>query len=150
MKKNKINKINIFIWLPLLVFSIFLAGTLIGARQHFARTRPHDILTIAISKDPIYLNPVLASDSNSMTVNSFIFSPLVRYSPEMNIEPELAEKWVFSDDGTEVSFKIREGIKWHDGNELTADDCVFTFQKLLNPETNTFNRGLMRVDGEDI
>lgn len=54
--------------------------------------------------------------------------------------PGLAEKWDISDDGIVYTFYLRKGVKFHNGEEFKADDVVFTFERMLKPETNALNQ----------
>jgi len=105
----------------------------------------HKTLRYAMKSDPRHLNPILASEMASITVNSFIFNPLVRYNENLKIIPDLAQSWEIKDGGKRIVFHLRKGVKWHDGKEFTADDVVFTFNKVLDPRTNTFNAGLFKM-----
>src|ERR1044071_626974 len=74
---------------------------------------------------------------------SAVFSNLIRFNqhekqnrPEF-IEPELAESWKWNDDYTKLTFKLRDGVKWHDGKPFTASDVKCTFDLLLGKSQNT-------------
>jgi ABC-type transport system substrate-binding protein len=54
--------------------------------------------------------------------------------------PGLAERWDISDDGLEYTFYLRKGVKFHNGEELKADDVVYTFERMLNPKTGALNQ----------
>lgn len=129
---------------------VFVSLAFLGSIHAGKEQGNPDVLSIAVSSDPIYLNPVLASDGVSMHLNSFIFNTLIRYNEKLQFEPALAESWEILDGGKKVIFHLRKDVKWHDGKQFTASDCVFTFEKVLDPTTNTFNRGLFRVMGENI
>jgi peptide/nickel transport system substrate-binding protein len=68
-----------------------------------------------------------------------VFNNLVRYDPTAKnnspstIVGDLAEKWTVSPDGLTWEFNLRQGVKWHDGKPFTADDVIFTFEKLKDP-----------------
>ncbi|MDQ7826307.1 MAG: peptide-binding protein [Candidatus Eremiobacteraeota bacterium] len=130
----------------LFLLVLFACALLSGCRRP---ALPHDILFVALRSDPMYLNPVIASEMSSMTVNSLVFNTLVKYNEKMEIVPDLAESWESSPDGTRWTFRLREGVTWHDGAPFTSEDVRFTFEKLYEPSTNTFNRGLFQVDGKD-
>ncbi|MCE1246554.1 MAG: peptide-binding protein [Firmicutes bacterium] len=108
------------------------------------------VIRIALRSDPVSLNPILASDAPSMMANGYIFNTLVKYNENLEITPDLAESWDFLDNGKTIVFHLRKGVKWHDGKEFTSGDVVFTFGKLLDPNTNTFNAGLFKVGSEKI
>src|SRR5207244_3998955 len=59
------------------------------------------------------------------------YNQLVRFEPDMTPVPELAESWQVSPDGLTWTFKLRQGVKFHDGQEFTSADVKFTFDRLL-------------------
>ncbi|MEJ2211598.1 MAG: ABC transporter substrate-binding protein [Anaerolineae bacterium] len=64
-----------------------------------------------------------------------IYSTLVRlgYEGDLDIHPDLAESWDISDDGKVYTFHLRQGVKFHTGQEVTADDVKYTFERLYDP-----------------
>jgi peptide/nickel transport system substrate-binding protein len=85
-------------------------------------------LAEGIIGQPQFLNP-LQSDANPVDValNDLIFDGLTRYAEGGRLEPALASSWQFSDDGTRVTFRLRDDVFWHDGRPLTAADVAFTY-----------------------
>jgi ABC-type transport system substrate-binding protein len=84
-------------------------------------------LVFAISVDVDQLDP--GSTSVSQVVNN-IFESLVKFKAEStNIEPCLATSWEISDDGKEITFHLRRGVKFHDGTDFNADAVVFSFAR---------------------
>ena len=83
------------------------------------------------------LNPVIANDSASGTINDQIFNGLVKYDKDIKLIGDLAERWEISNDSKTITFYLRKGVKWHDGAEFTADDCLFTYQKFIDPKVAT-------------
>jgi peptide/nickel transport system substrate-binding protein len=64
------------------------------------------------------------------------YSKLVLYNVDFTeVQGELAESWEISDDGTEYTFTLREGVKWHDGEDFTAEDVKFTIELATNPDS---------------
>jgi peptide/nickel transport system substrate-binding protein len=94
-------------------------------------------LQLALINDPI-LNPVLAPDLGSVLANKVIFPGLVRPDENLRPEPDLAESWTISPDGRTYVFKLRAGVKWHDGRPFGARDVQFTFEQVLDPNSGTF------------
>jgi peptide/nickel transport system substrate-binding protein len=64
-----------------------------------------------------------------------VFEPLVDADSFMQPVPVLAESWESNADGSEWTFRLRPGVTFHDGSPLTAEDVVYSFQRLLDPET---------------
>ena len=75
------------------------------------------------------LNPTLSENSNETDIMNGIFSTLIKVTDELEIIPHLLEEVpAVSDDGLEYTFKLRQGVKFHDGVELTAEDVKFTYE----------------------
>ena len=69
-------------------------------------------------------------NDNGMRINMAIYDPLVRMNNETyEINPCIAESYIISDDGTEYTFKIKSGVKFTDGSDMTIDDVVFSLQR---------------------
>ena len=66
-----------------------------------------------------------------------IYEPFVAADSAMQPIPWLAESWKANDKATEWTFQVRPGVKFHDGSPLTAEDVVYTFRRLLDPETKS-------------
>jgi peptide/nickel transport system substrate-binding protein len=89
---------------------------------------------VAVKSDFDAFNPVtntaLTTDD---IIKNMLFTPLIQYDEKLNPVPYLAERWELSD--TSVTFHIRDGVKWHDGQPVTAEDVKFTFDLAKLPET---------------
>src|ERR1044071_4685627 len=66
--------------------------------------------------------------------NLVMFDQHVARNSLESIVPDLATSWAWNDDGKRLSFKLRRGVKWHDGKPFTAKDVVCTFDLLTDPE----------------
>lgn len=89
-----------------------------------------DTLIIAQGADAKNLDPHATNDQPSSRVAAQIYSQLVESDREMNIVPGLAESWKSLDDRT-MQFSLRKGVKFHNGEEFTADDVEFTLERML-------------------
>lgn len=92
----------------------------------------------AITDDPVSLNGIYANDGASVSVLSYIFNPLTLGGENWGTEitGDLAESWSVSEDGLTWTFNLRQGVLWHDGEELTAEDVVYTFQTIQTSESD--------------
>jgi len=103
-------------------------------------------LIVAIKDDPKTFNPIYAGDSMSLTLGNVLFAPLIRMNGDKK-EFVLAESLTASDDLKTFTLKLREGLAWHDGQPLTADDVVFTFNSLLDEKQHSYFRGSFVFEG---
>ncbi|MCX7783108.1 MAG: ABC transporter substrate-binding protein [Meiothermus sp.] len=85
-----------------------------------------NILRIPLINDPI-MNPVIAPELGSILINKVIFPGLVRPDENLRPTPDLARSWTISQDALTYTFRLRPGVKWHDGQPFTAEDVKFTF-----------------------
>ena len=79
----------------------------------------------------------VTSDSASHTAAGYVFSGLVRYDKNLKLEGELAESWEVSPDGKRITFRLRKGVTWHDGAPFTSEDVLFTYRRMIDPNTPT-------------
>jgi len=87
--------------------------------------------------EPSTLIPILASDSASHSVASLLYNGLIKYDKNLNLTGDLAERWLISPDGLTITFFLRKGVKWHDGEEFTSRDVLYTYNTIINPKTPT-------------
>lgn len=78
---------------------------------------------------PTTLDPALAADAYSSTVVAQIYSPLVGLTSNLEPTPQVADSWTISRDGKTYVFHIREGVRFHNGREVTAQDFVYTLTR---------------------
>ncbi|NCJ07536.1 ABC transporter substrate-binding protein [Synechococcales cyanobacterium C] len=131
-----------------------LAGLLIvvlaGCRLEQFRVQSARAGQIVVSSlsDPRTFNPVISQEVSP--VFGYLFEGLVTTNGLTGeIEPDLAESWQVSEDGQQIIFTLRAGLKWSDGEPLTVDDVVFTYNDLyLNPDIPTDARDILRVGEE--
>jgi len=87
--------------------------------------------------EPRTLVPILASDSSSGAICGLVFNGLVKYDKDLNLVGDLAEKWEVSEGGLRITFYLRKGVQWHDGEPFTAKDVEFTYKSLIDPNVRT-------------
>jgi peptide/nickel transport system substrate-binding protein len=97
-------------------------------------------LIVGNNADAKTLDPHLSSDLYSSRVFEQVFETLVAIDFEGNYVGVLAESWEVSDDGTVWTFMIRDGVKFHDGTEMTVEDVKFSLERVADPETKSPHR----------
>ena len=108
-------------------------------------------LAIAASASPRTFNPIVASDGASDAVVRLLFAPLVNLDwATQQPGPGLAESWSVAPDQKTWTLKLRQGMRWSDGEPLTADDVVFTWNDIIyNPNFNQATYNLVRIGGQN-
>ncbi len=109
-------------------------------------------LTISAgASGPKTLNPHRAAETSSTDVTGAIFEGLVSLHRNTGlVEPQLARDYEISEDGTEIIFYLRRGVQWHDGTEFTADDVIFTFDVVYDPNVGSNSRSGLLIDGQPL
>lgn len=120
------------------------AGTQLADKQELVRNN---------GSEPASLDPHKVESDVEFNIISDLFDGLVSVSPAGEIQPRLAEKWE-NKDNTVWTFHLRPGITWSDGTPITAEDIVWSWQRLVDPKTASpyaSYPGSMRiVNGTDI
>ncbi len=93
------------------------------------------VLTMALGVDPDGLDPHRTSAAATFQITNNIYDTLIKVTPEGELEPRLAESWNVSEDGMTITFKLREGVKFHNGRPVTAADVKFSFERLKDDES---------------
>ncbi len=90
---------------------------------------------------PTLLNPHFANGTKDQDASRIFYEPLASWGPDGDLEPTLAaeaptpQNGGVAKDGMSVIWKLKQGVKWHDGQQFTADDCVFTWAYAADPAT---------------
>ncbi len=116
------------------------------------------VLTIAQTTDPGTADPQLTTEEYFLPLNVFdrLVEAVTTAPGKSELVPGLAEKWDVSADGLTYTFYLRKNVKFHNGAVLTADDVIYTFDRMLNPSTKALNTDFLdmiagaqeRLDGK--
>jgi len=87
--------------------------------------------------DPVTLDPAISGEMTSHSYITQIFSGLVRLNDELEVIPDIAERWQKSQDGRTYTFYLRRGVKFHNGREVRAADFKYSWERACNPETGS-------------
>ncbi|MCR5161121.1 MAG: peptide ABC transporter substrate-binding protein, partial [Lachnospiraceae bacterium] len=109
-----------------------MAGTAAVAEEALADAQE---LTFVLSNEPDGIDPNVTNNSFAVPFLVNCFEGLVTYDASGEIVPGNAESWDISDDLTVFTFHLREGLKWSDGTDLTANDYVYSALRVLTPAT---------------
>lgn len=94
---------------------------------------PPNVLIVGQIAEPKSLDPAAVTAVNDFRILVNIYEGLTRYkSGTLEVEPGLAESWEISEDGTEYTFKLRSGVKFHDGSDFNAEAVKFNFDRMLD------------------
>ncbi len=107
-----------------------------------AAQTPPGILVVGQIAEPQSLDPATVTAANDFRILVNVFEGLVGYAPgTLDIVPELAESWEISEDGLQYTFKLREGVTFHDGTPFNAEAVKFTFDRMLDESHPFHNTG---------
>jgi ABC-type transport system substrate-binding protein len=118
-----------------LVLSLCFAASLHAAS---AEPKRGGSITLGISKELALMNPLINTSSTEARIRELMFEPLLARDLKGAIHPRLAESWEISKDRKVYTFKLRRGVKFHNGKELTADDIKFAIDYTLNPKNGAY------------
>lgn len=79
-------------------------------------------------------NPLFYEEAYEANIIDFVFSSLFEQNDQLEFEPSVGKEWELNEDQTELTVYLEEGVKWHDGEELTAHDVAFTYQVMAHPD----------------
>ena len=89
-----------------------------------------DTLRMSMVSEPDSFFPWKSAAAETQAVTNNIFEGLVKYDENGSLYPALAESWEISSDFRTYTFKLRQGVKFHNGADFTSADCVYTFKNL--------------------
>ena len=90
---------------------------------------------LPLTDNPVTLDPAKFTGVDSEGVARRIFNALVKLDTELRPVPDLAQRWEVSGDGLRYTFHLRNGVRFHNGREMTAEDVRYSFERLLRKET---------------
>lgn len=108
-------------------FAVPLGVALLFGSMGFAQKQD---VTVGMQLEPPHLDPTsAAAGAIDQVVYSNVFEGLTRFAQDGNVVPGLAESWEISEDGKTYTFKLRSGVKFHDGSDFEASDVVFSLDR---------------------
>ncbi len=138
-------------WLKIFVLLLSLSGVACEV------TDPKDPNTLLyhLNSEPDTLNLLTATDAYAGRINDFLFDSLIkRNNKTLEFEPKVARSWEISEDQQTYTFHLRQDVRWHDGKPLTADDVIFTFERIMDekvdaPHLRVYYKDIAKVEKLD-
>src|SRR2546425_315726 len=138
-------RVGLWVGLGLLIVGLVATG-----RSSSAEAQAQKTLVIAIGADQTGMDPQTVQNNESGFVMSTIFDSLVNYRPgSSEVGPGLAESWTVSPDGKVFTFKLRRGVKFHDGTPMDARTVAEDLDRAINPNNSCFVPARKGVDTYD-
>ena len=131
-------------WLsPVLIFLalLCLGSNCVTRTSTPAISVPDRDTLILRDSDPSTLDPAMARETGSVGYIMQIFSGLVAFDENMNLVPDIAESWETDNSNTVYTFHLREGVTFHDGRPVTADDFKYSWERACDPATGSETAG---------
>jgi peptide/nickel transport system substrate-binding protein len=110
-----------------------------GATTAGGNVQPGGTVRVALIQPTTAPNPLLVQDEGGAGILGSTGEFLSFSNSDLELEPRIAESWEPNEDGTAWTFKIRQGVQFHNGATLTAEDIKTTFDKLINPDGGSAN-----------
>ncbi|MEK7645059.1 MAG: peptide ABC transporter substrate-binding protein [Patescibacteria group bacterium] len=133
---------NVLFWLFVTCFAVSALVLLYRANDLFMVDIPAagGELTEGIIGTPHLANPLFATSEADKDIVSLVYAGLMKVESDGRLVPELAKSYTISDDGKTYTFNLRDGITFHDGEPITADDVEFTIRKAIDPAVKSPKR----------
>ena len=109
-----------------------------------AKPKVQQILRMRMRENPPDTDPAQSADSLSDRINLAVHDGLVDFEPaSLQIVPAVAESWEVSKDGLTYTFRLRPGVRFHNGKVLTSADVLYSFRRILDPKVNSKRREIL-------
>lgn len=128
--------------LPCVAIAVFI-GTVPLLESASEDPKRGGTLVMSIRKDVSMVNPLVRTQSTDRAIRDLMYESLLGMDTKGTIQPYLAESWEISKDGKVYTFRLRRGVRFHDGQEMTSEDAKFAIDYTLNPKNGAY--GLSRL-----
>ena len=126
------------VWLGMvLAMSLLIHSTVAATPEASVVPRYGGKYNVPLSSEPETLDPAFITDIYAVTVANNLYDGLVQFDKDLNIVPAISDMWRISRDRKTYTFQLRQGVHFHNGREVTADDFVFSIRRILDPTTQS-------------
>jgi peptide/nickel transport system substrate-binding protein len=116
-------------------------AALLAAPVEAQQPRRGGVLAASMDLQPRSLDPIMGdAPTSDRYLLLQIYEALLRFDAEGNLQPALAESWAFAPDGRSITFKIREGVVFHDGTSFDAKAAAWNLERAMDPKVNAPRR----------
>jgi peptide/nickel transport system substrate-binding protein len=129
------------IFLAIAAFLLLAAVLTACTRSEEGTTRT--TLRVGWSSEPDKMNPLTSYSTEALEVLQLLYDKLIEYDTSLKPEPGLAESWEYSDDGLDITYHLRSGVTWHDGQPFSSADVKFTFDLIKDEELGGYTQWLV-------
>ncbi|MBD3880925.1 ABC transporter substrate-binding protein [Phormidium tenue FACHB-886] len=136
---------RLIVWVAIVL--LLLPLTACSIDQFKTKTAKVPRIVISSLSDPKTFNYIFSEESSSSLILGYLYTGLLSTNGITGeLEPGLAESWQISPDQKRIVYKLREGLKWSDGEPMTVDDIVFYYNDIVfNPKISSSNSDLFRI-----
>ncbi len=113
---------------PLLIALVVLLGMAFAQQGR---------VELAVDQAPVGLDPHIVTAFSSFAVIGQVYDGLLEANADLGLDPALATSWTVSPDGLTYVFQLRDGVKFHNGRLMTAADVVYSYDRIMNPDTGS-------------
>jgi peptide/nickel transport system substrate-binding protein len=103
------------------------------------------ILRVGWSSEPDTMNPLTTYSTEAQEIIALIYDHLISYDLNFKPQPGLATDYSYSEDGLTITFNLRQGVKWHDGEPFTSEDVAFTYNLIKDNELGEYAQWLTHM-----
>jgi len=111
-----------------------------AAAQAAAAPTNGGILRVSFPGSPRLIDPPITGSLEEWVVTSWLYNNLTRVDSKLVVQPDLAESWSAEDGGKAWTFKLRRGVKFHSGKEMTGEDVAYSINRILDPAVKSRGR----------
>jgi ABC-type transport system substrate-binding protein len=126
---------------------VWLLATVPPLEGASAQPKRGGTVTLGVTRDMTVMNPLVDTGSTQKRIRDLMFEPLLGIDLKGNLQPALAQSWEVSKDGKLYTVGLRRGVKFHNGQEMTADDVKFAIDYSMNPKNGA--RGFAELEVVD-
>ena len=102
------------------------------------------MITVGVNLQEISIDPFTDGNFQQTTISDLIFEPLVYIDENLNTVGTLVDGWEINTDADKYKFKLKKGIKFHDGRPFSAEDVVWTFKKHMSADSKSFHKSTLQ------